>query len=364
MSDRIIDLSRAVPPIVERLEASLADSLASRLNSKDAGGLLRTNRPRGTEEDRLAGAGWISQRLGFMPAIGRMIVTNGTLNILFLLLNHLVGRQGTLLTEEMTYPNMQALSGILGFKIEGIRMDRDGLDPAALAQACRANPGIKVLYTIPTLQNPTATVMPLERRMEICTVAREHDVVVIEDDAQALLLEDGPPPLSTIAPERCWYVMGLAKTVVMGMRVAYVMAPSVEDAEAIMTRFGRMSMWFVAALQAELAQALITTGIAAEATKEIRRIATERRAIVGEILNRPALLERPGGLHVWIPTATDAEEIAAAACSAGILIRPGIQFAASPQATPAMSGLRLSFCEVRQEADLRLAVSRLAYLLR
>ncbi len=292
-----------------------------------------------------------------------MIVTNGTLNILFLLLNHLVGRQGTLLTEEMTYPNMQALSGMLGFKIQGIRMDGDGLDPDALIEACKANPGVKVLYTIPTLQNPTATVMALERRLEICRVARDHDLIIIEDDAQALMLEDGPPPLATIAPERVWYVMGLAKTVVMGMRVAYVMAPRFEDTEAIMARFGKMSMWFVAALQAELAQALIATGIAAEATREIRRTANDRRAIVAELLEWPAFLERPGGLHVWIPTATNAVEIAAAAHSAGILIRPGVQFAATPHATRAMSGLRLSFCEVRQEADLRTALERLRRLI-
>ena len=130
MRKDVIDLSRAVPPVVPALEAALAKSIEARVYRPDAGGLLRTNRPRGTEEDRRTGAEWISQRLGFTPDIDRMIVTNGTLNVLFLLLNHLVGRSGTLLTEEMTYPNMQALSDVhnqsfgqnYGTLIEGLPM--------------------------------------------------------------------------------------------------------------------------------------------------------------------------------------------------------------------------------------------------
>lgn len=364
MTHSIIDLSRAVPPIVADLEASLPASLRQRMELDGAGGLLRTNRPRGTEGDRHAGAKWLSQRLGYVPAIERIVVTNGTLNVLFLLLNQLVGKGGNLLTEEMTYPNMQALSGILGFNIRGISMDRLGLDPNTFEDACRQCSGTKVLYTIPTFQNPTAAVMPLQRRQEICDIARRYGVQIIEDDAQALMLEDGPPPLATLAPEITWYVMGLAKTVVMGLRVAFLLAPNATDVDQLMARFGKMSMWFVAALQAELAQAIIENGSAHNATRSIRASASERRQIVAELLERPDLLEGPRGLHVWLPTERDASEIANAALDADVLIRPGIQFAAQPLATPAMRGLRLSFCEVRSEMELRKGLSTLAGLLR
>ncbi|MBB3458813.1 DNA-binding transcriptional MocR family regulator [Rhizobium sp. BK313] len=363
MQHGLIDLSRAVPPIVEKLEASLADSLKGRLALQEAGGLLRKNRPQGTEEDRLRGAEWISQRLGFRPEIDRMIVTNGTLNVLFLLLNQLVGREGTLLTEEMTYPNMQALSGMLGFELQAIPMDRFGLEPNAFEDLCGRIKSRKVLYTIPTLQNPTASVMPLERRCEICAIAERHDVVIIEDDAQALMLDDGPPPMATLAPDRTWYVMGLAKTVVMGMRVAFLMAPRPVDVEALMARFGKMSMWFVAALQAELAQALIGTGIAAETTRAIRAKAFARRQIVADILERPELATGPLGLHVWIPVERDAAGISAEASKAGVLVRPGVQFAAHPGASAAMNGLRVSFCETREEGDLRKGLEILSPLL-
>ncbi|PRD43694.1 hypothetical protein C5748_10635 [Phyllobacterium phragmitis] len=363
MNDRIIDLSRAVPPVIHELETSLADRIASRLVLPGANGLLRTNRPRGTEEDRVTGSKWLSQRLGSEPSPDRILVTNGTLNILFLLLNQLVGKDGTLLTEEMTYPNMQALSGMLGFPIVGIPMDEQGLDPVALEEVCQRINTPKVLYTIPTMQNPTATVMPIGRREQVVGIARKYDVKIIEDDAQALMIEDAPLPLATFAPERTWYVMGLAKTVVMGLRVAYLATPDVSGTEALMSRFGKMSMWFVAALQAELAHALISSGVAGRATAAIRDIATERRRIVAEILDRPGLLAFPRGLHVWVPTSRDAVDIAQQARSEGVLVRPGKEFAAKPGESSTMNGLRISFCETREERDLRQGLAIVAALL-
>ncbi|WP_084292817.1 PLP-dependent aminotransferase family protein [Bradyrhizobium sp. WSM3983] len=363
MRNNIIDLSRAVPPIFPALESSLAESIATRLSRRDAVGILRTNRPRGTEEDRRTGAQWISQRLAFTPNIDRLVVTNGTLNVLFLLLNQLVGRSGTLLAEEMTYPNLQALSGMLGFNIRGIPMDSDGLDPNAFEDLCRKISTPKVLYTIPTVQNPTAVVMPLERRVEIAKIARRYNVLIIEDDAQALMVDNPCAPIATLAPELTWYVMGLAKTVVMGMRVAFLMAPRPEDASSLMDRFGKMSMWFVAALQAELAQAFVANRVAHEATIHIRKVAASRRKIVADILDRPHLAEGPLGLHVWVPTQRDARELATEALAAGVLVRPGIQFAAQPKLTEAMQGLRVSYCETRSEDDLRRGVEILANIL-
>ncbi|MGY2803957.1 aminotransferase-like domain-containing protein [Bradyrhizobium sp. USDA 4506] len=363
MRNDVVDLSRAVPPIVPALEAGLGRSVEARLHRTDAGGLLRTNRPRGTGEDRRTGAEWISQRLAFTPDIDRMIVTNGTLNVLFLLLNQLVGRSGTLLTEEMTYPNMQALSGILAFNIRGIPMDRDGLDPNAFEDLCRKTKAPRVLYTIPTVQNPTAIVMPPERRLEIATIARRYNVLIIEDDVQALMVEDAGAPIATLAPELTWYVMGLAKTVVMGMRVAFLMAPRAEDAAALMDRFGKMSMWFVAALHAELAQAFVANGIAHGATANIRKIAAVRRRIVADVLQRPDLARGPLGLHVWVPTRSDARDLATEALASGVLVRPGFQFAAEPTLTEAMHGLRVSYCETRNEDDLRRGLAILAKII-
>jgi DNA-binding transcriptional MocR family regulator len=363
MPNNVIDLSRAVPPIVPALESTLAESIAKRLGCRDARGILRTNRPRGTEADRRIGAEWISQRLGFTPDIDRMIVTNGTLNVLFLLLNQLVGRSGTLLAEEMTYPNLQALSGMLGFNIRGIPVDSDGLNPNAFEDLCRRISTPKVLYTIPTVQNPTAVVMPAKRRLEIATIARRFDVLIIEDDAQALMVDNPCAPIATLAPELTWYVMGLAKTVVMGMRVAFLMAPRSEDASALMDRFGKMSMWFVAALQAELAQAFIANGVAHEATIHIRKVAASRRRIVADILRRPQLAEGPLGLHIWVPTRRDARELATEALAAGVLVRPGMQFAAEPEPTKAMQGLRISYCETRSDDDLRRGVDILAKII-
>ncbi|KAH8429023.1 uncharacterized protein LDX57_006694 [Aspergillus melleus] len=96
-------------------------------------------------------------------------------------------RGDTVLTEQYTYPGTLESATLNGIKVQGVEMDQDGLQPDALdAILCSwdvlESPKPRVLYTIPTGQNPTGFSQPLERRRAIYDVAERHDLIIIEDD--------------------------------------------------------------------------------------------------------------------------------------------------------------------------------------
>jgi aromatic amino acid aminotransferase I / 2-aminoadipate transaminase len=92
-----------------------------------------------------------------------------------------------ILAEQYTYPGMLESAMLNGIRVRGVKMDAEGLCPDALEEALSLPdyshaPKPKVLYTIPTGQNPAGFSQPLERRTAIYEIAEKHDLIIIEDD--------------------------------------------------------------------------------------------------------------------------------------------------------------------------------------
>ena len=101
-------------------------------------------------------------------------------------------------------------------------MDEHGIVPEALAAAARHS-GARVLVVSPNLHNPTAILMPAERRAAIVAVARELDLLLVEDDVYGPLVADRPDALATLAPERTLYLSSLSKFLAPGLRLGFVL---------------------------------------------------------------------------------------------------------------------------------------------
>ncbi|XRM44803.1 hypothetical protein ABZX51_007915 [Aspergillus tubingensis] len=96
-------------------------------------------------------------------------------------------RGDTILAEQYTYPGTLESAALNGVNVQGIEMDEDGLRADALDEVLSSwddaqSPRPRVLYTIPTGQNPTGVSQSLERRRAIYDVAEKHDLIIIEDD--------------------------------------------------------------------------------------------------------------------------------------------------------------------------------------
>lgn len=111
-----------------------------------------------------------------------------------------------------------------GARLRGIPCEQDGMDMEALEEALSQDNRVKLIYTIPTFQNPSGITMSLEKRMRLLELAKRYGVMVIEDNPYGNLRFDGEP-VATIKSlddgNTVVYVSTFSKTLSPGLRVGY-----------------------------------------------------------------------------------------------------------------------------------------------
>src|SRR5438105_8906942 len=132
---------------------------------------------------------WIADRHGVDPA--RVLVTNGSLQGIAFLADRFAG--GRVLVETPTYDRPLKLLASRGIDVTAVGMDDEGLQLDALEEALRTGPKPAFLYTIPTFQNPSGRTLTTERRRRLVELARDYDLLVLEDDPYGLVRFEGEP---------------------------------------------------------------------------------------------------------------------------------------------------------------------------
>lgn len=358
-----VDFTRSIPPLPPLLGSGLGQALCEIGCSANLGLLLRNSYAAGTEADRQAGAQWLARRFEVVPTAEHVVVTNGTQNIVTLLLQSLVGPNNLLLSEALTYSALRPLADRVGVRIEGVAIDDDGVIPDAFDEACRQHRP-KALYCNPTVQNPTATMMSRRRREEIAAIARRHGVAILEDDVLGNLHEDAPPPIAAFAPDITWYFMGLTKCLAHGLRIAYLLVPDLVSAEAVIGPVRKLSTWFPSPLSAAVANRWINDGTAGRITQAIKEEAEARQAIAARLLAGADYTTQPGALHLWLrlPTSWPRSDFVKKLCQAGVLVRPSDLFAVNDSPPP--EAVRLSLSSPLNRDDVERGLSALADVLR
>jgi DNA-binding transcriptional MocR family regulator len=213
-----------------------------------------------------------------------------------------------------------------------VAIDKEGILPDAFEAACRES-APRLLYTVPTLHNPTASVLSEERRRAIAEIAIRHGVYIVEDDVFGYVADNAPPPISNFAPELGIYVTSLSKPVAPILRAGFVSAPAAlvpKLAAAI-----RATALMPSALNAEIATELILSGAAEAATVRKRDNAAERQKMAAKILGDAPRLSQPNATHIWLtlPPLWKAEAFAAEALTRGVAVTPGSAFAVGENST-------------------------------
>ena len=162
-------------------------------------------------------------------------VATGSQDILVKAFEMLLTPESALLVEEPTYSGSLAFLQPYGPRLVGVATDGGGLVPASLRAALeregRTAPGRpRVLYTIPVGANPTGGSLSLERKREIYALAREYDLLLLEDDPYYFLqFGDGPRTPSLLSMDEDGRVLrfdSLSKLLSSGLRVGYATGPA------------------------------------------------------------------------------------------------------------------------------------------
>ena len=168
---------------------------------------------------------------GFKIGIDDIMITTGSGQGLDMISKMLVNPGDTVLCEEYCYQGAINRFRKIGAKVEGMKLDEDGIVIDALAAQLAAMKATgklpKFIYTIPTIQNPTASILPLDRRHALIALAREYNVAIFEDECYADLIWDGieaPPALYALDPGCVIHLGSFSKSLAPALRLGYIVA--------------------------------------------------------------------------------------------------------------------------------------------
>ena len=266
----------------------------------------------------------------------------------------------SVLCEPLTFHGIKSIAALMGYKLHAVAADELGLLPDAVEAACRQL-GPRALYIVPTLQNPTNAILPLDRRQRIADICRRHSVAIIEDDVYGFLVDDAPPPIAEIAPDVTLHVTSLSKALAPGLRVGFVRAP-VGHVDRLMGAL-RTTVWMTAPILGAVVARLIRSGAATAIADWQRREAQLRQAMAVQILAGAELDTHPSSFHLWLrlPEPWRRESFAAALRSRGIAVAPADSFAIGRYSVP--HSVRISLCGARDREELAGALAQIRSML-
>lgn len=300
-----------------------------------------------------------------------VIVTVGSQQALDLLTRVFIDPGDVVLTEGPTYVTAINTFAAYQARVVHVAMDGDGLSPDALRETlgrlAAEGARVKLLYTVPTFQNPGGITLTQPRRAEILEACRRAGVLVVEDNPYGLLSFTGEPvrAMRADAPDDVVYLGSFSKTLAPGMRVGWALAPPPVTARLVLAAESAIlshSMLTQLAVERYLA-----TQPWPEQLKEFREMYRERRDVMldtlAETMPPGTTWTRPdGGFFVWltVPGGVDTKAMLPRAIAARVAYVPGTGFYADGSGRNAM---RLSYCYPPPER-IRDGVQRLAKVLR
>lgn len=353
-----IDLSLNYPASAGIEDAAIRNALST-VAKRPLRGLLGYQHNGATPEQREAAAKWLGNG-DLTPTPDQIILTCGAQHALAVALSSICDPGDTIATEALTYPGMRALSLMLGFRLKGIAVDEEGLIPEAFKTACESA-RIRALYTIPTLHNPTTATLPKARREKIIEVAREHDVVVIEDDVYGFLAPSRPPSMTKIAGDQVIYLTSVSKWIAAGMRVGFIVPPRklVPKMSAVL----RTTVWMAPPPMLECFRVMVESGDAMKVARARLAETRARQLIAVKSLKTFNYETHPNASHVWLklPEPWLEQDFVGLARRRGLLLMAADAFAVTRNA--GAGRIRLSLGSPETRADLARGMEILVDLL-
>ncbi|NWF67734.1 MAG: PLP-dependent aminotransferase family protein [Chloroflexi bacterium] len=218
----VISFSQGAPPPEFFPMSALRDALNAVLE-RDGAKALMYEMAEGYGPLRHAVRDYVSA-LGIQCSTDSVLITGGTQQALDLVVQALLSENDFLVTENPTYLGMIDIARTRRVQLQGIPMDDDGIRLDMLENFI-IDHAPKLIYVMPTFQNPTGTVMPLHRRRQLLNLAHDYNVPVLEDSVYHELRFEGEnlPPLKALDDYGgVIHASGFTKMMLPGIRIGYV----------------------------------------------------------------------------------------------------------------------------------------------
>ena len=310
---------------------------------------------------REALARWVAAR-GIRARTSDVLVVSGSQQGLDLVARIFLDPGDTVIIEEPTYVGALQSFRVAGARIVGIPVDEDGMRTDVLASVLeRERP--KLIYTLPTYQNPSGAVMSLERRRHLLELAARWHLPILEDDPYSELRYDGDalPSLKALdEDDRVLYQSTFSKALFPGLRVGYLVVPRPVLRQLVLAK--QSADLHANSFSQYLLERFVSDGHFASHIERIRKAYRRRRDVMAHALRQdPSLridfsLPR-GGFYIWcrIPEGVEQSALLAGAAARGVVFLPGRACFATD---PPEHFIRLNFSHASEEA-IEIGVERL-----
>ncbi|MAD18088.1 MAG: GntR family transcriptional regulator [Alteromonadaceae bacterium] len=296
----------------------------------------------------------------YEPEVEQVHLTGGAQHALSTLIQ-LYTQPGDLIAlEEQTYPGILSIATFLGRKVVGVKMDEQGMQPAALTHIMKTlSP--KLVIIVPSHQNPTGATMSIERRQQIAHVIEASSCWLIEDDIYGFLNKEVLPAISCYVPHKSFHVSSLSKAISPGMRCGFIISPKGQSAR--LSAFIRAMMWLPTPLVFEVASQIIESGMAFDLADQQRQIAESRQRIFEKHFDEYCYTSQPTSYQAWLtlPDGWSADNFAMIAKSQGLLVSSASYFSVSGVSS---NKVRLSVMAIDSEQHFAAGLGKLKMLLR
>ncbi|MGH2532621.1 MAG: PLP-dependent aminotransferase family protein [Thermomicrobiales bacterium] len=277
----------------------------------------------------------ISRRMaqqGMVVDPSQLLITYGSQQGMDFVAKLMLDPHDLIVVEGPTYPGaMQAFDAYEADYLT-IPVDGEGLDVAALAaQLDQIERTPKLIYTIPTFQNPSGITMSGDRRQELLALARARNILVVEDDPYGELWCDAPPPPALRAYDPGVLYLGtFSKTIAPGIRVGWLAAPpdliepltmAKEATDIVGNRIVTRTVYHAA--EGFLDDHVVTARDIYRNHRDAMLAALDAEMPPGVAWSRPG-----GGFFVWLtlPDGIDAQSLLPFAADRGVAFLPGPWF--------------------------------------
>jgi 2-aminoadipate transaminase len=301
-----------------------------------------------------------------------LLVTTGGQQVIDLVCKTLIDPGDVVIAEAPTYPGAVPVFVSYQADVVQIEMDDDGMRidvlAAELERLDREGRMPKFIYTVPSFQNPAGVTLALERREELVRIARERELLVLEDNPYGLLRYEGEPLPTLFSLDRGEYVIYLgtfSKILSPGLRLGWTAAP-----RPVLDKLN-LGKGSIDLCSSTLSQLFVSTYFAERDWRVYlgalvdlyrRRRDTMLAALAQHLPAEATWTEPEGGLFIWarLPDYIDTTDLLARALRENVAFVPG---RAAYLDGRGGSEMRLNFSGVSEE-DIREGVRRIGEVVR
>lgn len=299
-TDAAVDMGINIP--LSFLDPDLSETFRKLSLRNDLQSALRYYPSRGAFHDRELAASWLMEQHLLQARPDNILITSGGQHAITVALSAAFRPGDTIAVERTTYPMIKTLARRFNLRLFPIEMDGEGMIPECLEEACRMHK-VHGIYCMPSTQNPTTAIMGETRRLKLGQVAERNHLLIVEDDAYALLNEHRLTPVSGAFPQLGFHIASFSKPVSPGLRFGYLSVPEpyvkrVEHAIAD-------TQWMASPLSARIAREWILDGTAIATISHKQQEARRRNLLCRSLLEGQQLHSIDTGYFVWLELPED-----------------------------------------------------------